>query len=96
MSRMEHTINNLSNIVMNTKAARSRINDADIAAESTELANTSPQSGGPSHAGTGEQSPAINSATVELVIITKSFCKKSSAIHSLLMRPFGAVLFVAV
>jgi flagellin len=37
MSRMEHTINNLSNIVMNTKAARSRINDADIAQESTEL-----------------------------------------------------------
>jgi flagellin len=37
MSRMEHTINNLSNIVMNTKAARSRIADADIAAESTEL-----------------------------------------------------------
>jgi flagellin len=37
MSRMEHTISNLSNIVMNTKAARSRIQDADIAAESTEL-----------------------------------------------------------
>ena len=37
MSRMEHTISNLSNIVMNTKAARSGINDADIAAESTEL-----------------------------------------------------------
>ena len=37
MSRMEHTISNLSNSVMNTKAARSRINDADIAAESTEL-----------------------------------------------------------
>jgi flagellin len=37
MSRMEHTINNLSNIVVNTKAARSRIADADIAAESTEL-----------------------------------------------------------
>jgi flagellin len=37
MSRMEHTISNLSNIVMNTKAARSRIADADIAAESTEL-----------------------------------------------------------
>jgi flagellin len=37
MSRMEHTISNLSNIVMNTNAARSRINDADIAAESTEL-----------------------------------------------------------
>ena len=37
MSRMEHTINNLSNISVNTKAARSRINDADIAAETTEL-----------------------------------------------------------
>ena len=37
MSRMEHTISNLSNIVMNTKAARSRIADADIAYESTEL-----------------------------------------------------------
>ena len=37
MSRMEHTINNLSNIVVNTKAARSRIADADIALESTEL-----------------------------------------------------------
>ena len=37
MSRMEHTINNLSNIVVNTKAARSRIADADIAEESTEL-----------------------------------------------------------
>ena len=37
MSRMEHTINNLSNIAVNTKAARSRIADADIAAETTEL-----------------------------------------------------------
>jgi len=37
MSRMEHTISNLSNIVMNTKAARSRIADADIALESTQL-----------------------------------------------------------
>mgnify|MGYP000008571127 FL=1 len=37
MSRMEHTINNLSNISVNTKAARSRINDADIAYETTEL-----------------------------------------------------------
>jgi flagellin len=37
MSRMDHTISNLSNIVMNTKAARSRIADADIALESTEL-----------------------------------------------------------
>ena len=37
MSRMGHTISNLSNIVMNTQASRSRINDADIALESTEL-----------------------------------------------------------
>ena len=33
MSRMEHTIANLSNVVVNTKAARSRIQDADIAEE---------------------------------------------------------------
>ena len=37
MSRMEHTINNLSKISVNTQAARSRINDADIARETTEL-----------------------------------------------------------
>jgi flagellin len=37
MSRMQHTINNLSNVVVNTKAARSRIQDADIAAETTEM-----------------------------------------------------------
>ena len=37
MSRMEHTINNLSNIVVNTKAARSRIQDADIAEETTNM-----------------------------------------------------------
>ena len=37
MSRMEHTIKNLSNIALNTKGARSRIQDADIAAETVEL-----------------------------------------------------------
>ena len=37
MSRMEHTIKNLSNIALNTKASRSRIQDADIAAETVEL-----------------------------------------------------------
>ena len=37
MSRMEHTISNLSNIALNTKGARSRIQDADIAAETVEL-----------------------------------------------------------
>ena len=37
MSRMQHTINNLSNVVVNTKAARSRIQDADIAVETTEM-----------------------------------------------------------
>ena len=37
MSRMEHVINNLSNIVKNTQEARSRIQDADIAAETTNL-----------------------------------------------------------
>ena len=37
MSRMEHTISNLSNSALNTKGARSRIQDADIAAETVEL-----------------------------------------------------------
>ena len=37
MSRMEYTINNLSNISVNTQAARSRINDSDIAKETSEL-----------------------------------------------------------
>jgi flagellin len=37
MSRMEYTIANLSNISLNTKGARSRIQDADIAAETVEL-----------------------------------------------------------
>ena len=37
MSRMEHTIRNLSNIVVNTKAARSRIQDANIAEETTNM-----------------------------------------------------------
>jgi flagellin len=37
MSRMEHFINNLSNISKNTKEARSRIQDADIALETTNL-----------------------------------------------------------
>jgi len=40
MSRMEHTIANLSTINLNTKAARSRIQDADIAAETVELNRT--------------------------------------------------------
>ena len=37
MNRMEHTIDNLSNIVVNTKISRSRMQDADMAAESIEL-----------------------------------------------------------
>jgi len=37
MSRMEHVINNLSNITKNTQEARSRIQDADIALETTNL-----------------------------------------------------------
>ena len=34
MNRMEHTIDNLSNIVMNTQQSKGRISDADMAAES--------------------------------------------------------------
>lgn len=34
---MQYTINNLSNIVVNTKEARSRIQDSDIATETANL-----------------------------------------------------------
>ena len=37
MSRMEQAIDNLTNVSTNTSHARSRIEDADLAAESTEL-----------------------------------------------------------
>ena len=37
-NRLEHTVNNLSNIVENTSASRSRIQDADFAAEAANLA----------------------------------------------------------
>jgi flagellin len=40
ISRLEHAIDNLSNIAVNTEASRSRILDADYARESTELART--------------------------------------------------------
>jgi flagellin len=38
INRLEYTIDNLSNISTNTQAARSRIQDADYAVETTELA----------------------------------------------------------
>ena len=37
-NRLEATVNNLSNVVENASAARSRILDSDFAAESAELA----------------------------------------------------------
>lgn len=40
VNRLEHTVDNLTNISQNTVAARSRIEDADYAAETTELART--------------------------------------------------------
>jgi flagellin len=40
INRLEHTVDNLSNVSMNTQAALSRIQDADYAAETTELART--------------------------------------------------------
>ena len=36
-NRLDHTVNNLSNVVTNTSAAKGRIEDADFAAESTRL-----------------------------------------------------------
>ena len=38
MNRMQHTIDNLSNVIVGTKSARGRIEDADMAAETANLA----------------------------------------------------------
>ena len=40
MNRLEYTVDNLANVSQNTSASRSRIQDADYAAETTELART--------------------------------------------------------
>ena len=40
MNRLDHVINNLSNVSMNLSASRSQIEDADYAAASTEMAKT--------------------------------------------------------
>ncbi len=40
MNRMGHTIDNLGNIVVNSSAARSRIEDADMALETADLAKS--------------------------------------------------------
>ncbi|MFZ4745114.1 MAG: flagellin [Limnohabitans sp.] len=40
MNRLEHVIDNLTNVVMNSEASRSQIEDADYASASTELART--------------------------------------------------------
>jgi flagellin len=40
MSRLEYASDNLQNVSQNTSAARSRVLDADYAAETTELART--------------------------------------------------------
>jgi flagellin len=41
MNRLQHVIDNLSNVVVNTEASRSQIQDADYAAASSELSRTS-------------------------------------------------------
>ncbi len=40
MSRLEHSSDNLLNVAQNTDQSRSRIEDADYAVETSELANT--------------------------------------------------------
>lgn len=40
INRLEHTVDNLTNVSQNTVASRSRIEDADYAAETSELART--------------------------------------------------------
>jgi flagellin len=40
INRLEHVLNNLSNVVVNSKASRSQIEDADYAKASTQLAQS--------------------------------------------------------
>ena len=40
MNRLDHVINNLTNVSMNLSGSRSQIEDADYASASTELAKT--------------------------------------------------------
>ena len=40
-NRLDHTIDNLTNIIMNTIASKSRIEDADFAAETTRMTRNS-------------------------------------------------------
>ena len=40
VNRLEYTVDNLANVSQNTEASRSRIQDANYAAETTELART--------------------------------------------------------
>jgi flagellin len=40
MNRLDHVINNLTNVSMNLSASRSQIEDSDYASASTELAKT--------------------------------------------------------
>ena len=40
-NRIDHTIDNLSNVVINTIASKSRIEDADFAAETTNMTRNS-------------------------------------------------------
>jgi flagellin len=40
MNRLDHVVNNLTNVSMNMSTSRSQIEDADYASASTELAKT--------------------------------------------------------
>ena len=55
VNRLDHTINNLSNVSTNTAAAKSRIVDADFAAETSNSdEEPDPVSGRDQHAGPGQ------------------------------------------
>ena len=61
MNRMEHTIDNLSNIVVNTTVSRGRIEDADMAEEFSEsLKEPGSSTGCHCDVGSGEPIDAIS------------------------------------
>ena len=68
MNRMQHTIDNLSNVIVGTKSARGRIEDADMAAETANLAKKSnPSASSNRNAWSSKPINANNSYTSKII-----------------------------
>jgi flagellin len=69
MNRLDHVINNLTNVSMNLSASRSQIEDSDYAAASTDLAkNQIMQQAAHCGAGASQHQPAVGAEIVARLI----------------------------